>query len=87
MEIISVTVQGSVTIQFTKADAIAVRDDLGAIDHRKVSQPGDKLHSLLGSVHPEREPRECRDCGEPADADGRIEHRPGTPCTTDYRAV
>lgn len=34
-----------------------------------------------------QEPRECRTCGEPADAAGRIEHRPGTPCTTDYRAI
>lgn len=34
-----------------------------------------------------KEPREWRACGEPADADGRIEHRPGMPCTTDYRAV
>lgn len=32
-----------------------------------------------------QEPGECRTCGEPADADGRIEHRPGTPCTTDGR--
>ena len=87
MEITSAPTDGSITVHFTKADAIAVLDDLGAIDHRKVSQPGDKLHSLLGSIHPEREPRECRDCGEAADANGRIEHRPGTPCTTDYRAV
>jgi hypothetical protein len=33
------------------------------------------------------EPRECGTCGEPADAGGRIEHRPGTPCTADYRAI
>lgn len=30
-----------------------------------------------------QEPRECQTCGEPADEAGRIEHRPGTPCTTD----
>lgn len=36
---------------------------------------------------PAAEPRECRTCGEPADAAGRIEHRAGTPCTTDYRAI
>ena len=81
MEIISAPNDGSIIVRFTQAD------DLGGIDHRKVSQPGDKLHSLLGSIHPEREPRECRTCGEPADAEGRIEHRAGTPCTTDYRAV
>ena len=87
MEIISAPNDGSITIHFTKADAIAVRDDLGQIWTDKVSRPGDKLHSLLDSIHPEDEPRECRTCGEAADANGRIEHRPGTPCTTDYRAI
>jgi hypothetical protein len=36
---------------------------------------------------PAAEPRECRTCGEPAGAAGRIEHRPGTPCATDYRPI
>lgn len=52
MRIAEVHPDGSLTLHLSKADAIAVRDDLGAIDHRAVSRPGDQLHSLLDSIHP-----------------------------------
>lgn len=47
MQLVSITTDGTVTVQMSAQDAAAVRDDLGAIWANKVSQPGDKLHSLL----------------------------------------
>ncbi|MFF8100217.1 hypothetical protein ACF07S_10635 [Streptomyces sp. NPDC016640] len=47
MEIVSIGNDGIVTVKMTAQEAAAVRDDLGQIWASKVSQPGDKLHSLL----------------------------------------
>jgi hypothetical protein len=47
MQIVSIATDGTVTIKMSAQEAAAVRDDLGAIWANKVSQPGDKLHSLL----------------------------------------
>ena len=47
MEIVKLDNDGTVTVKMTAQEAAAVRDDLGAIWASKVSQPSDKLHSLL----------------------------------------
>jgi hypothetical protein len=51
-EIVHTNKDGSVTVRFTKQDAIQVRDDLGQIMSNEVSEAGDKLHSLLNFIHP-----------------------------------
>lgn len=47
MEIVRIENDGTVTVRMSAQDAAAVRDDLGQIWADKVSQSGDKLHSLL----------------------------------------
>ncbi|MFF7837569.1 hypothetical protein ACFZC6_01845 [Streptomyces ossamyceticus] len=47
MEIVSIANDGTVTVKMTAQEAAAVRDDLGQIWADRVSQPSDKLHSLL----------------------------------------
>jgi hypothetical protein len=47
MEIVTISTDGAVTVKMSARDAAAVRDDLGAIWNDKISQAGDKLHSLL----------------------------------------
>lgn len=47
MEILKIENDGTVTVMMSAQDAAAVRDDLGTIWASKVSQAGDKLHSLL----------------------------------------
>jgi hypothetical protein len=52
VEIVSIGTDGAVTVKMSAQDAAAVRDDLGAIWANKVSQAGDKLHSLLEYATP-----------------------------------
>jgi hypothetical protein len=52
MEIVSIESDGTVTVKMSAQEAAAVRDDLGQIWVSKVSQPSDKLHSLLEWVTP-----------------------------------
>jgi hypothetical protein len=47
---ITITETGAIEVTFAPEEAEAVRDDLGAIWANKVSQAGDKLHSLLEAV-------------------------------------
>ncbi|MFD7978864.1 hypothetical protein [Streptomyces sp. NPDC059071] len=47
---IAITETGAIEVTFSPAEAEAVRDDLGAIWANKISQAGDKLHSLLEAV-------------------------------------
>jgi hypothetical protein len=47
MEIVRIEHDGTVTVKMSAREASAVRDDLGQIWASKVSQPSDKLHSLL----------------------------------------
>lgn len=47
MEIVKLANDGTVTVQMTTQEAAQVRDDLGQIWANKISQSGDKLHSLL----------------------------------------
>lgn len=58
-------------------------------DLDQVAKWPDWLRDLVEQHRPAIPGRDCPTCGAPADETGtRIpEHRPGSPCTVDYRAV
>lgn len=52
MEIVNIAQDGTVTVKMTAREAKEVREDLVQIWADKISQSGDKLHSLLEWANP-----------------------------------
>lgn len=47
MRIVKISDDGTVTIELSTSEAAEVRDDLGSIPASRVTESGDRLHSLL----------------------------------------